>query len=93
MFGRHKTAKGKVDFVHKMKIAAKEANETQFWLILCDQTLNYPDCKPLMNKLEEIQKILSSIISTSKKNNLASFFIGHILFLWKPSAMILSSQI
>jgi len=26
----------KADFIHKMKIAAKEAEETQYWLILCD---------------------------------------------------------
>lgn len=69
------------DFVHKMKIAAKEANETQFWLLLCDRSPNYPDCKPLIAKLDEIQRILSSIIATSKKNNPLSFFIGHLLFL------------
>jgi four helix bundle protein len=26
----------KADFIHKMKIAAKEADETQYWLLLCD---------------------------------------------------------
>jgi len=25
----------KNDFVHKLKIAAKEASETEFWLLLC----------------------------------------------------------
>ncbi|MFN0034305.1 MAG: four helix bundle protein [Saprospiraceae bacterium] len=84
----------KADFIHKMKIAAKEANETQFWLILCGETPNYPDCKHLKAKLEEIQKILSSIISTSKRSSPISFLIGHLLFLWKPTTtLFVASQI
>jgi four helix bundle protein len=59
-------AESKPDFIHKMKIAAKEAEETQYWLLLCNYSKNYPDCKHLLNKLEEIQKILSKIIGTSK---------------------------
>ncbi len=83
----------KADFIHKLKIAAKEANETQFWLILCDQTPNYPDCKPLLAKLEEIQKILSSIISTMKKNDPISYLLGTILYLLKPaSTFVLATQ-
>ncbi len=30
-------AESKVDFIHKMKIAAKEASETMYWLILCEK--------------------------------------------------------
>jgi four helix bundle protein len=55
------------DFIHKMKIAAKEAEETQYWLMLCDYSPNYPDCKPLIMKLEEIHKVLGKILSTSKR--------------------------
>lgn len=29
-------AESKADFIHKIKIAAKEADETQYWLLLCD---------------------------------------------------------
>jgi four helix bundle protein len=29
-------AESKAGFIHKMKIAAKEANETQYWLLLYD---------------------------------------------------------
>jgi four helix bundle protein len=56
----------KADFIHKMKVAAKEADETQYWLMLCESTQSYPDCKELINKLEEIQKILSKIIASSR---------------------------
>ncbi len=28
-------AESKADFIHKMKVAAKEADETEYWLLLC----------------------------------------------------------
>jgi len=56
----------KVDFIHKIKIAAKEADETQYWLLICDASDSYPDCTMLTNKLIEIQKVLNKIISTTK---------------------------
>ena len=55
------------DFIHKMKIAAKEADETKYWLLLCQQSKHYPDCKELQEKLIVIIKILSKIISSSKR--------------------------
>jgi four helix bundle protein len=60
-------AESKADFIHKMKVAAKEADETQYWLMLCDHAQSYPDCKDLLIKLEEIQKILTKILSTSRR--------------------------
>lgn len=59
-------AESKLDFVHKFKIAAKEIEETKYWLILCNESKHYPDCKGLIEKLHEIDKIVTKIISTSK---------------------------
>jgi four helix bundle protein len=61
-------AESRLDFIHKMKIAQKEANETMYWLILCEKIdqLNIQD--ELINSLNEILAILSKIITTSKKN-------------------------
>ncbi|HEX7456814.1 MAG TPA: four helix bundle protein [Ginsengibacter sp.] len=59
-------AESKVDFIHKMKIAAKESGESQYWLWLCQYSESYPDCQQLQNKLEEINKVLGKILSTSK---------------------------
>ncbi|MBK9382225.1 MAG: four helix bundle protein [Chitinophagaceae bacterium] len=61
----------KADFIHKMKIAAKEAEESQYWLWLCDYAKNYPDCKPLILKLEEINKVLGKILFTAKSTKAA----------------------
>jgi len=60
-------AESKADFIHKMKMAAKEAEETQYWLMLCEYSENLPECKSLTMKLEEIQKVLSKILGTSKR--------------------------
>ena len=59
-------AERKPDFIHKMKIAAKEADETEYWLYLCELSKNYPYDKNLKEKLQSIINIISKIISTSK---------------------------
>lgn len=59
-------AESKADFIHKMKIAAKEADETEYWLLLCKHSKNYPECEDLQKRAGEIIKILSRIISSSK---------------------------
>jgi four helix bundle protein len=59
-------AESKADFVHKMKIAAKETSGTLYWLILCERSEGYCFDQKLRNDLDEIKKILSKIISSSK---------------------------
>jgi four helix bundle protein len=61
-------AESKIDFIHKFKIAAKEIEETKYWLVLCNQAKSYPDCNHLSDKLFEIEKIITKIIATSKAN-------------------------
>jgi four helix bundle protein len=56
----------KNDFIHKMKISAKEAAETQYWLLLCKYSENLPDPGHLLDDVVSIQKILGKIIATSK---------------------------
>jgi four helix bundle protein len=56
------------DFLHKVKIAAKEAEETEYWLLICQHSENYPDVKQLIESLLEIKRILTSIIYTTNKN-------------------------
>ncbi|NVK82713.1 MAG: four helix bundle protein [Cytophagia bacterium] len=62
-------AESKKDFVHKLKIAAKEADESQYWLKLCQASIHYPDPKNLTADLTSISKVLSRIISSSKSSN------------------------
>jgi four helix bundle protein len=61
-------AESKADFIHKFKIAAKEADETEYWLLLCNQSKHYPNTDKLLEQLLSIQKIISKIIGSSKKS-------------------------
>ena len=61
-------AESKKDFIHKMKIAAKEASETDYWLVLCEKSDNYPSAPGLRIELNEISRILTSIIGTAKRS-------------------------
>jgi four helix bundle protein len=61
-------AESRLDFIHKMKIALKEANETRYWLTLCDKMEDSNVEKESLSDLNEIMAILSKIIITSKKN-------------------------
>ena len=56
----------KSDFVHKLKIAYKEAEETKYWLELCVQSRNYPNPDKLLLDIVSILKVLGKIISSSK---------------------------
>lgn len=55
----------KNDFIHKMKIAAKEIEETKYWLYLCEHSKNYPFDEKLKDQILEISKIVYKILSTS----------------------------
>jgi len=61
-------AESKADFIHKLKIADKEAEETVYWLKLCKMAESYPNPNESMSDhLTSIKKLLSKIISTSKR--------------------------
>jgi four helix bundle protein len=61
-------AESKADFVHKLKVSLKEADETEYWLFLCENLENYPNPEGLIDKLNGIIKMLNKIISTTKNN-------------------------
>lgn len=62
-------AQSKADFINKMSIALKEANETEYWIELLHQsdyitTDSYTSIHP---DIEELLKLLVSIVKTSRK--------------------------
>ncbi len=59
------------DFIHKLSIALKEANETDYWLELLNRTeyLEKNKYLSLKSDLEELLKLLVSIIKSSKKSS------------------------
>jgi four helix bundle protein len=61
-------AESKADFIHKLSIALKEANETEYWISLLKETeyLNLEMFHSIQKDAEEIIKLLVSIIKSSK---------------------------
>jgi four helix bundle protein len=49
-----------------MKIAAKEIEETKYWIILCERAVSYPFEESLNQMINELGLIVYKIISTSK---------------------------
>ena len=70
----------KADFIHKMKIAAKEADETQYWLRVCDNAKEYCDSKLLLQKPEEITKVPNKILATARRKNPFSYLLSFLFF-------------
>ncbi len=61
-------AQSKADFVAKINIALKEASETKYWIKLLSATdyLSINESNSILSDCVEIEKILVSIIKTSK---------------------------
>ena len=59
-------AESKADFIHKFKIAAKEADETEYWLLLANEIAKDRLIQQLLDDLKIIQKIITKIIATTK---------------------------
>ncbi|MDR1675945.1 MAG: four helix bundle protein [Tannerella sp.] len=63
-------AQSKADFINKMNIALKEANETAYWLMLLKDS-SYMDEKSFLSIYgdgDELVSLLVSIVKTSKGN-------------------------
>ncbi|MBC3538105.1 four helix bundle protein [Rufibacter sediminis] len=62
-------AESRADFIHKFKVAAKEVDETEYWLLLCQRALTYPNPEHLQKDLQSLKKIISKIIISAKAKN------------------------
>lgn len=56
-------AESKQDFICKLKVAEKEAEKTEHWLLLCNKSKTYPASENLLSSLICIKKLLNAIIS------------------------------
>jgi four helix bundle protein len=69
LIAESKYAQSKADFVNKLYISLKEANETKYWLrLLRDcQYLNKKSAESLLDDVEHLIKMLSSSTKTAKE--------------------------
>ena len=58
-------AQSKADFLHKLTIALKEANETEYWLLLLSQS-DYIDETMFNSIFPDIKELLKLLISSTK---------------------------
>ena len=61
-------AESKPDFIHKFKIAAKETEETEYWLLICKSSHGYTEVDFLLEKLKSIQRIINKSSPLQKRN-------------------------
>jgi len=63
-------AQSKNDFISKLSISLKEASETSFWLVVLHRSdkLDEQLYKSLKNDIDEIIRLLTSSIKTTKQN-------------------------
>ena len=63
-------AQSRKDFISKMNIALKEAGETDYWIeiLYSADYLTEMEYKSLKNDNDELIKMLSSIVKTTKEN-------------------------
>ncbi|MDR0737700.1 MAG: four helix bundle protein [Prevotellaceae bacterium] len=63
-------AQSKADFVNKMSIALKEANETEYWVLLLQDSeyITTAISKSVLKDCRELLRLLVSSINTAKKN-------------------------
>ena len=61
----------KTDFIHKMTIALKEANETEYWINILRDTnfINDKLSVSLVEDCKELLRLLIASIKTAKQNN------------------------
>ncbi|ADQ16702.1 four helix bundle protein [Leadbetterella byssophila] len=64
-------AQSKKDFLNKMNIALKEANETEYWIDLLKESgfISAEEYNNISQKIKELLKLLISIVKTTKQNH------------------------
>ena len=64
-------AQSKADFINKLNVALKEANETDYWLCLLKDTafIDEKSYNSLITDCDELMALLISSIKTVKNNN------------------------
>ena len=63
-------AESKADFIHKLAISLKEANESEYWieLLFHSEFIDEKSYNSILSDLKELLKLLTSIIKTTKNN-------------------------
>ena len=69
-YGETRGAESPADFVHKLKIAVKELNESEVWLriIVASKMETQSKMASLLDECQQLQRILNASITTARKS-------------------------
>jgi four helix bundle protein len=69
--GAARSAESPADFVHKLKIAVKELNESEVWLLIAiaSQMLSASSLADLLDECNQLQPILSASIKSARQSS------------------------
>lgn len=68
-YGEARGAESRPDFVHKLRVALKELNETSIWLeIIRKSGMSRLELDPLIKENQELARIIVSSIRTASRN-------------------------
>ena len=67
-YGEARSAESNKDFIHKLKIALKEMNETRIWIKILIRAKLMPSAQlaPVLDECEQLCRILSASVNTVK---------------------------
>ncbi len=73
-YAEARSAESSNDFVHKLKVALKELNETKVWLqiIIRSQMIPSNEFSELQNECDELCRIINASVNTAKKRKMNS---------------------
>ncbi len=66
-YGEARSAESSNDFIHKLKVALKELNETKVWLQIIRQSkmISVDECTEIQNACDELCRIISASVRTA----------------------------
>lgn len=69
-YGEARGAESRADFVHKLRIALKELNETKVWLKMLGRARLATEAavNPVLDECQQLARILNSSIQTSRRS-------------------------
>lgn len=69
-FVKQNTPQSKADFLNKMNIALKEANEAEYWLLLLNKGyfISDKEYESIRNDAVEMIKLLAKIVKSTKES-------------------------
>jgi four helix bundle protein len=69
-YGEARSAESRADFIHKLKIALKELNETRVWLKMTQRArlMGKDIAEPALDECRQLSRMLSASIQTARRN-------------------------